>query len=185
MIFPIIVWSAWFISEILLTRMFRSDTADKKNQDKGSISIIWITIGIANTAGILCSIFLNMPVSHSAIVSYIGLSLIIIGMIIRFFSVWSLGRFFTVDVTIRENHKLKADGIYRLVRHPSYTGSILSFVGFGISINNWISILVISIPVTLAILYRIKIEERLLSNQFGSDYSDYIQRSYRLIPWIY
>jgi len=106
-------------------------------------------------------------------------------MILRFISIWSLGKFFTVDVTIRDNHKIKQDGLYRIIRHPSYTGMLLSFIGLGISINNWISLLTISILVTIAMLYRIKIEERALKDQFGSEYSDYMKRTYRLIPWIY
>jgi protein-S-isoprenylcysteine O-methyltransferase Ste14 len=185
MILFIIIWSLWFLSEILLNRVLRSGGNDKKNQDKGTIRIIWITIGMANTAGILASIFIKMPISTTAIVSYTGLCVILTGMILRFFSIWSLGRFFTVDVTIREGHKLKTNGIYRLVRHPSYSGSILSFIGFGLSLNNWISLLIISIPVTIAMLIRIKTEENLLMQQFGSEYSDYMKKSWRLIPWVY
>jgi protein-S-isoprenylcysteine O-methyltransferase Ste14 len=116
---------------------------------------------------------------------YFGLILITAGMLFRFISVWSLGRFFTVDVTIRTNHKLKKDGVYRIIRHPSYAASILSFIGFGISLNNWLSLLIISVPVTFAMLYRIKIEEKMLLNQFGAAYADYMKRTKRLIPWIF
>jgi len=181
----IIIWSLWFVSEILLNRLLRSGTSDKKDQDKGTIRIIWITIGIANTAGILAALFIKMPISDSAAISYIGLSLILAGMILRFFSVWSLGRFFTVDVTIRENHKLKTSGIYRIIRHPSYTGSILSFIGFGLSLNNWISLIIISVLIITSMLIRIKTEEKLLMLQFGSVYTDYMKRTWRLLPWIY
>ncbi len=185
MVISIIIWSAWFLSEILLTRLLRSGVSDLKNQDKGSIRIIWITIGIANTAGILASLYLKAPISASWVITYIGLSVIVLGMLIRFFSIRSLGRFFTVDVTIRKDHKLKTDGIYQVVRHPSYTGSLLSFIGFGISINNWISVIVITILVAMAMLYRISIEEKLLMKQFGAEYSDYRKKTCRLIPWIY
>jgi protein-S-isoprenylcysteine O-methyltransferase Ste14 len=165
--------------------LFRSGKNDKKDEDKGSIRIIWITIGIANSLGIISFVFFNIPISNLLIIPYFGLFMIIVGMMLRFISIWSLGRLFTVDVTIRDNHKIKKDGIYRIIRHPSYSGSLLSFIGFGISLNNWISLLIISTLVTIAFLYRIKIEERLLIDQFGSDYSDYMKRTYRLIPWIY
>ena len=185
MIISYSIWAAWLLSELLLNRLLRSGGTDKKDRDQGSLRIIWLTIGVANTAGVLSAFYLKAPVSNSPLINGIGLSIIALGVIIRFFSIWSLGRFFTVDVTIRKDHKLKTDGIYGLLRHPSYSGSILSFIGLGFSLNNWISVLAISIPVTIAMLYRINIEEKLLMKQFGSEYSDYMKKTYRLIPWIY
>jgi protein-S-isoprenylcysteine O-methyltransferase Ste14 len=184
--FPfIIIWTIWFVSEIVLNRLLRSGTYGKNDQDKGSTRNIWITIGIANTLGLLSAVFLKAPLGHLSIIQYSGLLLIVAGIIIRFIAIFSLGRFFTVDVTILDHHKLKTDGLYRLIRHPSYLGSLISFFGFGISLNNWISLIIIFIPVTLAMLHRIKIEEQLLTQQFGTEYSDYIKKTFRLIPWIY
>jgi protein-S-isoprenylcysteine O-methyltransferase Ste14 len=181
----IIIWSVWFISEIFVSRALRSGNKDKKGTDKGSFRIIWITIGIANSLGVLSAIFLQIPIGSTQLIPYTGLSLIVLGIIFRFISILSLGRLFTVKVTIREDHKIKSDGIYRLIRHPSYTGSLLSFLGLGLSYNNWISLAVILVPVALAMLHRIKIEEKLLVEQFGSEYLDYMSRTYRLIPYLY
>jgi protein-S-isoprenylcysteine O-methyltransferase Ste14 len=181
----IIIWSIWFVSEILINRLLRSGNDDKKGQDKGSIRLIWIMIGLGNSLGIIFTIIVRIPVSYSIFVPYTGLLLILIGMALRFYSIWSLGRLFTVDVTIRDNHEIKKNGVYRFIRHPSYLGSIISFIGFGLSLNNWVSLLIISVLVTSAMLYRINIEEKLLKQQFGSEYSDYMKNSYRLIPWVY
>jgi protein-S-isoprenylcysteine O-methyltransferase Ste14 len=181
----VIIWFAWFFSELFLNRFFRSASYGKGSQDKGSVRVIWITIGLANTAGILSSIFVSLPVCSSPMAGYSGAGLILAGMILRFISVLTLGRFFTVDVTIRDNHRLKKEGLYRFIRHPSYLGSIISFIGFGISLNNWISLFIISAPVTLAMIYRISIEEKLLKERFGGEYIDYVSRTSRLIPWIY
>jgi protein-S-isoprenylcysteine O-methyltransferase Ste14 len=180
-----IVWAVWFASEIFLNRLFHSGKSDQKDLDKGTIRIIWITIGIANSLGIITAVFIRLHISSYFIIPYCGLFLIISGMILRFISIVTLGRFFTVDVTIRADHKIKKDGVYRLIRHPSYTGSIISFIGFGISLNNWISLFVITVPVIFAMLNRIKIEENLLIEEFESEYQDYIKKSYRLIPWIF
>lgn len=181
----IIIWSIWFLSEILVNRLFHSRNDDKKNLDKGTLRIFWITTVIAISLGIMSANFILFPISNNLLVPYFGLVLIAGGMIFRFISIISLGRFFTVDVTIRNNHLIKKDGIYRLIRHPSYTGSILSFIGFGISLNNWISLLIICLSVISALLHRIKIEEKLLIDQFGIEYIDYMKKSFRLIPWIY
>ncbi len=185
MIIFIIIWSLWFISEVILNRLFRSGSNDKKNQDRGSLRIIWVTIGIVNSLGIMSAILLKFPISSNLLIPYLGLFIITSGMILRFISVVSLGRFFTVDVTIRNNHKIKKDGVYRLVRHPSYTGSLISFIGLGISLNNWISLIIISLPIVFVMIHRIKIEERILTGQFGAEYIDYMKKSYRLIPWVY
>ncbi|MCD6201184.1 MAG: isoprenylcysteine carboxylmethyltransferase family protein [Bacteroidales bacterium] len=181
----IVIWSLWFLSEIFLNRLLRSGKQGRENQDKGSLRIIWITIAAANTLGVLFAVYFPFPMSHSLTLPLNGLAIIVCGMIIRFASVWSLGRYFTVDVTIRNNHKLKTDGIYKRVRHPSYTGSILSFIGFGISLNNWISLGVVAILVIFTMLYRIRIEEQLLTKQFGKEYLDYKKKTNRLIPLFY
>ncbi len=181
----IIIWSIWFLSEIFLNRLFRSGGNDKRDQDRGTMRVIWITIGIANSLGIIIALFVNLPISSHIIVLYSGLLIITLGMFFRFYSIVSLGKLFTVDVTIRKNHRLKQDGVYRFIRHPSYLGSIVSFLGFGISLNNWISLIIIVVMVTVAMLNRIRVEERLLLEQFGSEYSDYMKKTYRLLPFIY
>ena len=184
MITFIIIWSIWFISELLLNIFSRSDN-NKDDQDKGSMRIIWITIAIAIDLGIIVSIFFKFLISKLIIIPYIGLFLIIAGMIFRFIAVWSLGKFFTVNLTVKENHKIIKNGIYKIIRHPSYLGSLVSFIGFGISLNNWVSFTIIILPITIAFIHRIEIEEKLLLKQFKIDYSEYIKKTYRLIPKIY
>jgi protein-S-isoprenylcysteine O-methyltransferase Ste14 len=180
-----IVWICWFSSELLLNRLMRSDSGDKKNQDKGSLRIIWIMIGLANSSGILLVYFVKAPISQWVWMPYIGLLIILAGMILRFTSIWTLGRFFTVDVTIRDHHEIKKDGAYKIIRHPSYSGSLVSFIGFGISLNNWLSLVIITVLIFISFLQRIKIEEEALIKQFGSLYLDYKKDTYVLIPWIY
>jgi len=185
MILFIIIWSLWFISEILLNRLFLSGNTDKSNQDKGSLRFIWIAIALAIPLGVVCSIFIKFPIGNIPLIPYLGLLIILAGMVFRFMAILTLGKMFTVDVTIRDNHRIKKDGLYGIIRHPSYSGSILSFIGFGISLNNWISLIIITILIISAMLYRIKIEEKLLIDHFGSDYLEYAKKTYRLIPWIY
>ncbi len=181
----IIVWVVWFLSEVLLNRLLRSGSDDKKGKDSGTIHAIWITIGLANTIGILSAIFIHLPISHSIIIPYTGLGITVFGMIFRFYAIVSLGRFFTVDVTIRSNHQLKTTGIYKIIRHPSYLGSIISFIGFGLSLNNIISLIIIPVLITYAMIRRINTEEKVLAEQFGQEYTEYRKKSFRLFPGIY
>lgn len=181
----IVIWSIWFASEILLARLMRSGNNDKKKQDKGSIVFIWVMIALAISMGIMFSINNRFYISNQQLIPYIGIITIVVGMVFRFISIWTLGRLFTVDVTIRDNHTIKKDGIYSIVRHPSYLGSLVSFIGFGLSLNSWLSLIAIAVLMTIAFIYRIKIEEKVLINQFGADYLDYKKKTYGLIPWIY
>jgi protein-S-isoprenylcysteine O-methyltransferase Ste14 len=129
--------------------------------------------------------YFRAPIFRNTWYEYLGLIIIGVGIIIRFIAIYSLGRFFTVDVTIRQNRQLKKDGLYKIVRHPSYSGSIISFIGFGLSLNNWISLFVVTIAIFTAFMKRIRVEESVLQNQFGEEYTKYAKKTYRLIPWVY
>jgi len=184
--FPYIVYAAWLASEILLNRMLRSGAKDRKNADRSSLAIIWITIVVVCVGAVQLAKRTYYPILNNwALVMNIGLGVIILGMILRFAVIRSLGRYFTVDVTIREGHKLKTDGIYRYLRHPSYAASLLSFAGLGISLNNYFSLLMLVVLVGAAFFYRIKVEEKALIGQFGNDYIKYMKGTKRLIPFIF
>jgi protein-S-isoprenylcysteine O-methyltransferase len=71
------------------------------------------------------------------------------------------------------------------VRHPSYSGALLAFVGFGLCVGNWISFLVLLVPITAAFLWRIHVEERVLNDALGDDYGRYAARTKRLVPVVY
>ena len=180
-----IIWIIWILSEILLNRFMRSGSGDKKNQDKGSLGFMWIMIVLGISASIFIAFKTRFPIGPGLLVPTIGLLLLVAGMTLRFISVFTLGKMFTVDVTIREDHKIKTDGVYRYIRHPSYTGSLLSFTGLGLTWNNWLSLIILFVLITISFIYRIRIEEKLLTEQFGNGYLEYQKKTYRLFPWIY
>jgi len=113
------------------------------------------------------------------------MTLIAIGLAIRIQSMLTLKQYFTYSVAKVENHKIIETGLYKFIRHPGYLGQLIIFIGISTSISNWLSILVMMIPVTLGYLYRIKVEERFMIEQLGEDYLNYQKRTKRLIPMIY
>jgi protein-S-isoprenylcysteine O-methyltransferase Ste14 len=179
------IYVLWILSEILLNRLLRSGKSDKKSSDKNSLLLIWVTILISITIGIFVSKTTFYPIITNHQFPLLGLAMICIGIIFRLIAVKQLGRFFTVDVTIRENHQLLQTGLYKFLRHPSYTGSLISFLGFAFSINNWLSLVIVFLPTLFAMIHRINIEEKVLTEQFGKQYLDYIAKTKRLIPFIY
>jgi len=180
-----IIYLIWFFSEIYLNRFVRSGKSDMKYKDKNTVNYLWVSIVVSIIIGVFVSVNFIRPIFPGVPLPLIGTITIIIGMIIRFIAIIQLGRFFTVDVTIRDKHKLIQSGFYKYLRHPSYTGSLLSFLGFGLSLNNWFSFAIVFLPVLFAFIYRMKIEEKVMAEQFGKQYQDYINRTRRIIPFVY
>ncbi|HMG93551.1 MAG TPA: isoprenylcysteine carboxylmethyltransferase family protein [Chryseolinea sp.] len=181
----IATYCLWILSEISLSLFRRSEKSDNKNADKGTLGLIWVIIIIANSLAYNVSGSIDLPISTDPAVRYLGLALIMVGMILRLTVVASLGKFFTVNVTILKDHVLKQDGFYKFIRHPSYSASLLSFVGYGVSLNNWISLVIVTSAALTAFLIRIRIEEKTLTDHFGYKYIEYKKRTKRLIPFVY
>ncbi|VAX28842.1 hypothetical protein MNBD_IGNAVI01-1805 [hydrothermal vent metagenome] len=180
-----ITYSIWLLSEILINRLLRSKETDKQNVDKGSIYFIWVIIFVSIFTAVFISNKYYIPLLKNFNIEYFGLLLIYTGLILRLAIIRTLGNFFTVDVTIKQNHRIKKDGFYKYLRHPSYSASLLSFIGFGISLNNLFSLMLVFILILTAFIFRIKIEERILIEHFGPDYLDYKKNTKRIIPFIY
>lgn len=180
-----IIYFGWLLSEVLLNRLLRGSDSDKKQQDKGSLLLIWLIIIASTTGAGAITGYIKGTIYPSIFINYAGLILIIVGIIIRFTAIAQLGRLFTVMVTIREGHLIKKDGLYKYLRHPSYAGSLLSFLGYGLSMNHWYSLVIAFVPVLIVFIYRMNVEEKVLLSQFNGEYEDYIKHTKRIIPFIY
>lgn len=181
----VVVYIVWLFSEIALTRLKRSGQSDLQHADKHTLSLIWIVIIISIIAGTTIANKSFHPIMQSLVISYVGLALVVFGMILRLIVVRSLGRYFTVDVVIRQDHQIKKTGFYKYIRHPSYLASLISFVGFGLSLNNWIALLIVTIPVFMAFVIRTNQEEKALTSHFGQEYVVYKKTTKKIIPFIY
>jgi protein-S-isoprenylcysteine O-methyltransferase Ste14 len=107
------------------------------------------------------------------------------GIIIRCWAVFTLRRFFSLSVIIESKQSIVKNGPYKLIRHPAYTGTILTLVGISISIRSITSILTALVIISIVYGYRIKIEEKTLINSFGNEYLDYIKNTWKIIPFIF
>jgi protein-S-isoprenylcysteine O-methyltransferase Ste14 len=95
-----------------------------------------------------------------------------------------LGRRFSGLVAIQPGHELVTDGPYRYVRHPSYLGMMLAFVGWALVFRSSVGLLAAALGLRL-LVERITSEEAMLASQFGSAYDEYRASTWRLVPWIY
>jgi len=115
---------------------------------------------------------------------YLGLALFWIGSVIRLIAVFALGRRFSGLVAIQPDHKLKTEGIYKHVRHPSYTGLLVAMIGWVLVFRSTIG-LVLNIILFLLLLSRMADEEKFLEAEFGDEYRAYREKTRRLVPFIY
>jgi protein-S-isoprenylcysteine O-methyltransferase len=97
----------------------------------------------------------------------------------------ALGRFFTVQVAVHQDHQVVRAGPYRRLRHPAYSGALIAFLGLGVLTGSALSLAIILAGTGAAFLYRIEVEERALRSRLGADYAEYARATNRLIPFVY
>jgi protein-S-isoprenylcysteine O-methyltransferase Ste14 len=117
-------------------------------------------------------------------VRYLGLALFFGGSILRLAAVFELGHRFSGLVAIQPDHQLKTDGLYRYIRHPGYTGLLVSMIGYVLVFRSSIG-LILNVLLFLLLLSRMADEEKFLEAHFGSAYRTYCQKTRRLVPLIY
>ncbi len=176
----------FFGSELVLALVRRARGAPGATRaDGGSLRVLWIVITLAIVAAVSCSGYpkTRLPFTPAAIRAA-ALVLLVGGLLFRWWAVITLGKFFTVDVATHADHALVCTGPFRLVRHPSYTGLLLAFSGFGVSMGNALSLVVLMTPIVLAFAYRMGVEEAALRRNLGEAYVAYCARTKRLIPGV-
>jgi protein-S-isoprenylcysteine O-methyltransferase Ste14 len=107
------------------------------------------------------------------------------GLLLRWWSFMTLGKYFTVVLKTSEDQSVVDRGPYRLLRHPSYTGLLLAFVGCGLMYGNWVSATCSVVLVLTALTYRIRVEERSLNAALGERYRAFASTRSRLVPFLW
>lgn len=182
-----ILAAIYVASELGINLLRRADSDNARLADRGSLYLLWIVI----TSSVYLAFKLDVAMpefgleSLSAPARALGVILLIAGLAIRWYAIIYLGRFFTVNVAIASDHKLVDGGPYRRVRHPSYTGALMAFLGLGLCLGNWLAIFALTVPIYLVFLRRMRVEEAALLQGLGTPYQSYMQRTKRLIPGVY
>ena len=188
-IYALIFWGAcalWVLPEVVAWRVRRS-TGNAEARDKGSL----ILIGVLWWTGIALDFSLSFLLPQAAIswkrtsVFFVGICLMLSGITLRWYSAAVLGKYFTFDIAIHGGQALIEAGPYRYIRHPSYSGALLTLLGFGLSLGNWAGLAAILSCMGAAYAYRIPIEEAALTAALGESYKQYVRRTWRLVPFLF
>lgn len=102
-----------------------------------------------------------------------GTIVVAAGVLLRLTAILTLGEYFSPDIAITSDRKLVRKGIYSKIRHPSYTGEIIAFIGLAILFQHFPSSIYISLFPTIAFVYRAIVEERKLLEEFGEEFLEH------------
>lgn len=188
-IYATIFWTTyilWIIPEAIASRR-KPAKSSSTLMDRHSyllvMSMLWI--GIAADFA-LAFVFPQASVcSARTALFFTGIGLMYAGMTLRLYSMIVLGRYFTYQVAVHRDQPVIEKGPYRYIRHPSYTGGLITLIGLGLALGNWAGLFVLLVFMAVGYAYRISIEEVALATSIGEPYKAYIRRTYRLIPYIY
>jgi protein-S-isoprenylcysteine O-methyltransferase Ste14 len=180
-----IVFYVWIGAELWLGSRRRRLPTGATDHDSGSkswlIGSIWSTVAVGMG---LAFAFPDAAVQSGRTAVFIaGLFLMVAGMALRWYSIWVLGASFTCDVSTRPGQEVVQSVPYRWMRHPSYTGGLLTVLGVLFCCVNLASLAAL-ILVVAGYAHRIRIEEQALATHLGSPYRDYMRRTKRLIPFL-
>jgi protein-S-isoprenylcysteine O-methyltransferase len=187
--FALIFWgtfASWVVPEINAWWVKRSTEAST-SRDRGSLGLItflwWLGIALDFLFSLLLpqTGFLHMR----ALLFTVGVCMMLLGIALRWYSAAMLGKYFTFDVAIQSGQPLIEAGPYRYIRHPSYSGALLTLLGFGLALGNWLGLTVALVCLGSAYAYRISVEEAALASALGNAYDDYVKRTRRLVPFLF
>jgi protein-S-isoprenylcysteine O-methyltransferase Ste14 len=122
-------------------------------------------------------------VEHTNLVGSIGLLISFIGLIIACWSRYLLGKNWSLSVQKKENHELIKSGFYKIVRHPIYTGILLIFIGNTIIVGDYRGFIAVAI-VFISFWFKLKKEEKFLTEIFGNEYINYKKETKAILPYI-
>lgn len=178
------VWA--FAPEWKIVQDARKSAKRGESKDSGSIGFIlgvtWIALFIAFPVSFVRAWSFSARTQLPLFVA--GILLIVLGSLLRRYCWRTLGEYFTGDVQARSDQPVIRTGPYSVVRHPSYTGGMMMFIGIGLALGSWFSAALLTIATIAAYGYRVIVEERALLETLGEPYSAYMKERKRFIPYI-
>jgi protein-S-isoprenylcysteine O-methyltransferase Ste14 len=183
----IVVSSTWGILEAYLILRDRGRPKARATLDAGTRHYNFLAMTLSPIVAAIVTAIpgVNALGLESSWLFGFGTAIMLLGLGLRIWSVAVLGQYFRTTIELNENQKVVQAGPYRYIRHPSYTGLILTCIGYGLALQNIVSfVFAVTFP-TIVLLHRIKVEEATLARGMGAEYVLYQKRTKKLIPSIW
>lgn len=126
----------------------------------------------------------NIAIVRPDEVRYLGLIIFAAGFLVMNWSEYTLGKQFSVQVTIQEGHQLITNGPYRMLRHPRYLGIILMNLGLALTFAAGVGLGIVAVLIGV-LLWRVHDEEILMRQEFGAEWDTYAEKSWQIVPYLY
>lgn len=179
-----VVYIGWASIEVLYANLKLAGPADRL-VERSSRYILYVAMGSSIAAAFgLAALHVADITQARAQMFYTGVIVILFGIALRLSAIRTLGPFFLADVAFRHEHRLVDRGIYSLIRHPAYAGTLITYLGMGLTLTSWASLAAMTVIPALAYAHRIRVEESALSETFGDEYTAYVRRTKQLIPFV-
>jgi len=178
-------WIVFFFAFVREGRVIRGSFSGAPSaQDEGTFRALMIGSPLAMIAAIAASYspWLTMP--HPIVAMALGTMMLIAGAILRRYCFNMLGKSFTGTVIVSRDQRIVQHGVYRLVRHPSYTAAFLMFIGIGFALGSWISLAILFLVHCYLYGIRVSVEEKALVQTLGEPYRQYMARTKRFVPFV-
>ena len=184
---------AWFFWTVFLatysqefTVVARSKPATGEKTDRGSLAFIMLASWLAFPAAFMVASWSRFALLHHRVVWFaLGLVILLAGSMLRRYCFRTLGRYFTGNVRVEPDQPVIEEGLYRFVRHPSYSGGMLMYLGTGLALTNWLSTLILAGMGAITYAYRVRVEEQALGSSIGQPYVEYTRRTKRFVPFVF
>ena len=178
-------WIVFFFAFVREGRVIRGSlTSAPSAQDKGTFRALAIGSPLALIAAIAASLTPWLTIAYPRAAVALGTIMLIAGAVLRRYCFSALGESFTGTVIVSQGQRIVQDGVYRYVRHPSYTAALLMFTGIGLALGSWISVAILFIVHCYLYGIRVAVEEKALGETLGEPYREYSVRTKRFIPFI-
>lgn len=112
----------------------------------------------------------------------LGVLLYVASLVLRTVAIQTLGRFWSLHIEIRGEHRLVREGIYNVVRHPAYAAIMLEVVSIPLVANAWWTVMFAVLTYVPLLLMRLRLEEEALVEKFGDVYRTYQREVGALLP---
>jgi protein-S-isoprenylcysteine O-methyltransferase Ste14 len=175
----------WLVPEI--SRSFRrraGSVTSVKDRFSGVIIAAGICIGVGGAFFVAYAAPGLAILGHRTLLFGIGIFLMLAGVAFRWYSIRVLGQYFSVVIAIQRGQRVIESGPYGYLRHPGYSGALLTILGLGLVFGNWLAVLVLLLFASLGYRYRILLEEQMLVDALGDEYRQYMKHTKRIIPFV-
>lgn len=179
----VVMFFVWIFVDGAL--VFRHKTTAAENRDRHSLRLIMAGNPIAWALGIGLACGSSGGLRPAMPLQIAGFILMGSGIALRMTAIVQLGRFHTPNVAVLQGHRVVDNGLYRRIRHPSYLGALIVFLGFSLALANGWSLGIIMGMALVIYPCRIREEEAALTAALGERYRAYCRRTWRLLPGVY